>query len=222
MTLGRTLIVQPDGTDHLLRVRSYLSCNRRGLVFWSDGYMEGPRHPPVCSFLLHDPVNGIPFFPSDAEVVGSQVDPMDRLAGEIDEWDSAAPFAETATSEDYQYAVACMIDNPTDEDERNRLEILRHHWWWTENHARRIDPSLPLSESARGNMEAIIDMTTASTEYERLLRAELYRELSDFCKSMQNIILQFSKRRARFASQLFLLNIEEDSTLSSYGVNPYA
>lgn len=220
MTLGRTLIVQPAGTDHLLRVRTYLSYNRRGLVFWSDGYMEGPHYPPVCEILMHDPIAGTPFFPSEAEEVGGQIDPLNRLAGELDEWDSV-PFAETATETDYAHAIEFLVEDRFDVDDRERLSILRHHWWWTANQPRRKDPDLPLSKPARENMEAIIDMTTDATDYARLLRCELYRELSDFGKSLRELVSPFSRPKVEFAERLLLLNMGRHETLSSYRWNPY-
>lgn len=216
MTLGRTLVVQPAGTDHLLRIRSYRSFNRRGLVYYSDGYMEGPHFPPVCQILMHDPVTGFPFFPMDAEEVGSQVDPSNRRAGEMDEWDSV-PMAMPATCESYAHAIESMVEG----DNTERLTILRHHWWWTANQPRRKDPAVRLSPRERANMEAIIDMTTDSTDHARLLRAELWRESGEFGKSLRELVSPFSRPKIKFAERLLAMNLAQDDTLSNYRWNPY-
>jgi len=216
MSFGRTLVVQPAGTDHLLRVRSRLSSSRQGLVYYSDGYMEGPHFPPVCQFLMHDPVTGTPFFPMDADEVGSGVYPTNSRGGEVGERDSI-PMAKLATCESYAHAIEFMVEK----DNTERLSILRHHWWWVANNPRWRNPALSLAPAARANMEAILDETTDVTDYARLLRAELYRELGDFGKALRELVSPFSHYAVDFATDQFLMATTKDGMLSSYRRNPY-
>jgi hypothetical protein len=161
-----------------------LSGNTFGASFWTDGKREAPMLPetpwvvkcPTCSHLV---------WLDEAAKLGEE-DPF----GDPSRWPEARRFAELS---EHDYLMA-LSKEATGSPEK--IRYLRMRAWWAANDGFRRQPaerSASLSEEARRNMEALFSALSEAAEEQRLMRAELARELGRFEEAERLLSMKYRK-----------------------------
>lgn len=172
MTLGPTFIRKCIGCGNLFSQRTIGSGNTFGATQWSDGKMDAPMLPDQPT-LVKCPSCSAVIWIEDQEVVG-----------EISKWGSrgeAKPAFENAQS--YvtptfdDYIEFLNVGSCNKEQQRYvRLRAL----WHRNDFQRFTGTALLQTDSEIANMEAFALLLDEHDETDRLIKAEVYRELGKF------------------------------------------
>ena len=182
MTPGPTLIYSCSTCEKNIAYCTIESGNIFGARFWTDGKRDAPMLPeepwlikcPHCDTLIW-------------------VDELTQL-GEIDHWYSdgsdADEFADvqsaiTPSLMDYAYFNMATISYPQKE------HYVRLQTWWAFNDCRRESQELPLSSIEIENLHAFINLLDENEENDRLMKAEVYRELGEFAVAEKLLAMPF-------------------------------
>jgi hypothetical protein len=175
MLPGPDQIIGCPHCQGLAKYRTWVSGTGFGVVCWTDGKQEnvgmiGPRPPAVvkCRHCAEC------YWLADADEIGTvapwdgqPVDPAWRAAQEVEE----------PAEEDYDRALQKSLA-----DDRRQERTLRMLAWWRRNDAFRSRPECVTSASEvwRRNLEALAGLLEDGDENDRLLKAEVLRELGQF------------------------------------------
>jgi len=171
MTPGPTLIYCCSACEKNIAYRTINSGNNIGARYWTDGKRDAPMLPeepwlikcPHCDTLIW-------------------VDELTQL-GEIDHWYSEGIYADefadvqsaiTPSCLDYAYFNMAAVSDPQKE------RYVRLQTWWAFNDCRRESQELPLSSIEIENLHAFINLLDENEENDRLMKAEVLRELGEF------------------------------------------
>ena len=194
MMPGETIYRECPACKKLLIERTLLSGNTIGARYWTDGKMEAPMFPdnPAlvrCAhcraqlWLPEAPQHEFETPPKMFETVQNTLDPI-------------AP-----TESDYLDAVAGGLA-----PDKERETYCRVHAWHSFNDARRNEKNAPdlaeLPDQTAANMKALFAMLDRNAPAERMLRAELARELGRFPEALQLINFDFGEDYAATAAQI--------------------
>lgn len=140
--------------------------------FFTDGYIDGPMYDPG-SALVGCPHCEVFAWRDTFEYVPSEsdVDSSEDLA------DNGLPWARPVTGVVYQAAVDASLARAPDEE-----IYLRKQTWWHGNNRRRLsygNPK-PLTEIEQRNLLRLLELIPSVEADDRILRAEVSRELGDF------------------------------------------
>ena len=168
---GPTLIKQCAGCAQPFAQETLASGNTFGAKYWTDGKTEAPMLPdqpalikcPHCQALLW----------IEAQNLLDEVDFGDRTAY------PAAQAYLLPTFEDY-WEVLASGDCDLEQERYLRFQI-----WWTGNDQRRNRTTpLPLSEPEIENLWALMALLYEVDEPDRLMKAEMLRELGEFTEAL--------------------------------------
>ena len=178
----------------MLIERTLLSGNTLGARYWTDGKMEAPMFPqsPALVRCAHcDAQLWLPEARQHAFVEPPKM--FETVQGALD------PIAPTEA--DYLQAITSGLA-PDEEREK----YCRVHAWHVFNDARREHKNAPelreLPDQAAANMKALFALLDRNTPAERMLRAELARELGRFPESLQLTNFNFGEDYAATAAQI--------------------
>jgi hypothetical protein len=172
MTLGPTIIRKCKECGELFSQDTIGSGNTFGATQWTDGKLDAPMLPDQPA-LVKCPTCSAVVWIEEQEVVG-----------EISKWGSRGetnPAFENAQS----------YDTPTFDDyieflnlgscNKEQQRYVRLRAWWHSNDFQRFTGSeFPPTDSKIANMEAFALLLDEHDETDRLMKAEVYRELGKF------------------------------------------
>jgi len=168
MLPGPTIIMKCSTCSEYIEQSRIISGNTFGAKIWTDGWRDAPMMPdqpslvkcPHCGSLLW-------------------IDELEKL-GETEQWSGGSEFKgskpyHVPDSEAYMRLLKERTHNPEKEI------YLRLRAWWAGNDARReTDQKMPLSEEEIGNLQAVSDLLDEQDPNDRLMKAEIMRELGRF------------------------------------------
>lgn len=168
---GTPIIKKCSECSGLIIKDSLLSGNTFGAIFWTDGKMEAPMLPDYPS-LVKCPHCRSPVW-------------LDRLESldEINHFESMNASAEDPLELDQEdYAAYFSSNNLLKPDvEKN----LRFRAWWRGNDDRRRGRLSNFTEIETNNLKALAEILDESDDSERLMKAEIMRELGDFDQALE-------------------------------------
>lgn len=197
MTPGPTLIYSCSTCEKNIAYRTINSGNTFGARYWTDGKRDAPMLPeepwlikcPHCDTFIW-------------------VDELTQL-GEIDHWYSeginAVEFADvqsaiTPSCLDYAYFNMDTVSDPQKE------RYVRLQTWWAFNDCRRKSEEIPLSSMEIENLHAFINLLDENEENDRLMKAEVLRELGEFTVAEKLLSMPFGAELKQAAELIRNLN----------------
>jgi hypothetical protein len=156
-----------------------MSGNTFGARLWTDGKQVAPMlpSPPAVAKCRHC---GRCYWLADAEEVGT-IGPWGRGSGHVDPaWVAAASVVEP-TEEEYYVALEAGLAK-----DRRRERDLRVLAWWRGNDAFRDASHAQAGDGAadpaprRNNLHALAELLDEKDVDDRIMKAEVLRELADF------------------------------------------
>jgi hypothetical protein len=194
MTPGPTLIMKAPGCTKPVKFSTIASGNTFGATFWTDGKQEAPMLPDQ-PWLRKSPSEGVLFWADECEEIG-QIDFFCGGEKEKDEWKDLE-FAEEPTEADYLAALSSGVAN-TDE----KIRYLRMRLWWTGNDRIRRGESQQLSSLHVRNLEALGALLSDSDPNQRLMKAEVMRELSRYDEALSLLAFTYPGNYARAVTRI--------------------
>lgn len=178
MTPGPTLIMKAPGCKQPVKFSTIGSGNTFGATFWTDGKQEAPMLPDE-PWLRKSPSEDVLFWSDECEEIG-QVD-LDFFSGEEGnpEWENLE-FAEEPDEADYVAAIRNRIAN-TEE----KLRYIRMRLWWSGNDRIRRKELTRLPQEHIQNLSEFASLLSEEDPNQRLMKAEVLRELSRFDEALR-------------------------------------
>jgi hypothetical protein len=209
------------GPDHVIecpnckmpaRVFTWITGNTVGAKIWTDGKMIAPNLPIPPAVTRCKGCDGY-FWLSDAKVIG-KIGPWDLKTSESpDEWKTAERVRELSEAE-YLEAIQMGVAR-----NKNQELHLRISAWWANNDPLRFsgqDPRKPpytspvRSTAATANLECLLEQLGTEDPNERLMKAEVARELARFDDAIRILEFNFSSKYTKIASLIRELAQEKD------------
>ncbi|WP_145377037.1 hypothetical protein [Symmachiella dynata] len=181
MIIGPDEVIACPRCRELAKYQSLISGNTFGAICFSDGKQIAPMLPSPPA-VVNCSQCGKCYWLKDALVVGTVESPTD----EIDPNWTQAPMIEEPTAEQYYQAIGDGLAQNISEE--RKLRILA---WWRDNDYDRGGEAedeiqrRPPSSLRNKNLEALIRLASTDTDDEKLLKAEMYRELGDIESAKQ-------------------------------------
>lgn len=171
MLPGPDLILKLPKSKSLVRISTINSGNTFRAVRWSDAYTYTPMLPDEPPLRVH-PATGEIFLVSRCKQIA------EVPFGEKDDW-KEIPYAEDPTAEHYLRALHEGLPRGTRETRMFRICL-----WWLHNHPVRETGQMKAPpEDFRTNLTALLALIhsdKAHGDQDRLLTAEIHRELGRF------------------------------------------
>lgn len=183
MLPGPDQIVACPHCEGLARHMTLMSGNTIGATTWTDGKQIAPMLPRPPAVVKCHKCNEC-YWLSDADVVGS-LRPFGSDESADPEW-KAAPYVEEPSEEEFYQAIEKNLAQNADQE-----QTLRIFAWWRRNDAFRdhlgssSENEAPLSEAGRKNLEALVPLLGTGDDNDKLMQAEVLRELGDFKGALQ-------------------------------------
>lgn len=211
MLPGPTEIIECPECRVLARVPSLLSGNTIGARWWTDGKMEAmmlPQYPEITRCGTCAAYYWIP----DALRIGEIEYNDDSKQRKIPEaWREAEKIRELSEDE-YLQAIAGGLAKP-----RKRELYLRTRAWWAGNDRYRSEdqvkpgqPTPPRSPEATANLERLFKLLRTKDITERLLKAEVARELGRFDEALEILRSEFPSQYQRVVTRMQELSQAKD------------
>ncbi len=181
MIIGPDEVIACPRCRELARYQSLVSGNTFGAICFSDGKQIAPMLPRLPAVVNCGQCCKC-YWIKDALVVGTVEGPTD----EIDPKWTQAPMVEEPTAEQYYQAIGDGLAQNIMEE--RRLRILA---WWRDNDFDRGGEAAedierrPPHSMRKKNLEALIRLASTDTDDEKLLKAEMHRELGDLESAKQ-------------------------------------
>ena len=202
---GPTRIMKAPGCKKPVKISTIASGNTFGATFWTDGKKEAPMLPDE-PWLLKSPVEEKLFWADECEEIG-QIDNWDSKPVNK-EWTKLA-FAEEPGEKDYFAALTSDIAN-TDEKKR----YLRMRLWWRGNDDIRRGKKDILSKAHLDNLSAFAELLSSEDPDQRLMKAEIYRELNRFTEAKKLITFKYPKGYSSAVKLIRTLIESQDSRVA--------
>lgn len=179
MLPGPDQIIACPHCKGLAKYMTLMSGNTIGAQVWTDGRQVAPMlpHPPGVVKCRHCDEC---YWLADAEEVGT-LDPWGGEGQQVNPSWAIAEEVQEPTEEEYYRAMEKGL--ATDPEQERSLRVLA---WWRSNDAFRDAPRVPAvdnpsgSELWRKNLEALTNLLQEADESDRLMKAEVLRELGEF------------------------------------------
>lgn len=204
MTPGPLIIRKCSVCGKLIAQHTTGSGNTIGARFWTDGKMDAPMLPDRPRLVKCQHCGALVWI-NDQEKL-AEID-FWRTGEEIPpEFSDARPGA-TPSMEDY---LASLAEGVSD---RQKEHYLRLRVWWAGNDRRRgNEKELPMSSQEIANLRAFAQILDEAEENERLMKAEVLRELGLFGKARALLGKPFSEELSEAVATIRQLT-EQKSTL---------
>jgi hypothetical protein len=176
MLPGPILIIKAPGCTKLLKQSTLASGNTFGATFWTDGKMEAPMLPDK-PWLMKSPSEGVLFWTDECEVLGE----ISFFSEEPEnlEWEDLE-FAEEPDEADY---LAVISKGFADTPEKMRYTRIR--FWWQGNDRIRCQEWTELPYLHIENLTELLPLLADDDASQRVMKAEVLRELSLFDESLK-------------------------------------
>lgn len=168
--------MKAPGCKKLVKFSTIGSGNTFGAIFWTDGKREAPMLPDE-PWLRKSSSEGILFWSDECEEIGQ----VDFFSGEEgnSEWDNLE-FAEEPDEADYVAAIRNQIANT-----KEKLRYIRMRLWWSGNDRIRRKELTRLPQEHSQNLSEFASLLSEEDPNQRLMKAEVLRELSRFDEALQ-------------------------------------
>jgi len=198
MLPGPTLIRKCSACEKLIAQPTIASGNTFGARFWTDGKSDAPMLPDE-PWLVKCPHCGALVWIDEQEQVG-EVGQRDNGGGTFK---NALPY-DTPSMQDY----LGILEKESSDNEKIRYIRLRA--WWAGNDIRREgeDPA-PLSDDEIANLFAFATLLDESDEDDRIMKAEVMRELGNYEDAMALLSKPFSDEVAQAVDIIKALTARE-------------
>jgi len=166
---GPSIIRRCSGCSGLIIQPTILSGNTIGARFWTDAYQRAPMLPDLPAMVRCPHCEALVWI-SELKHVGA-VDAKDKRHKAFPDAQHYAP----PTFEDYIQKLDEEVADGA------KAKYLRVNAWWAGNHPRRKGRSVPpLFADERDNLRALAPLLDETIEHDRLMMAEVMRELGEF------------------------------------------
>ena len=188
MLPGPTKIRRCSDCSNLIEQPTIMSGNSFGAKFWTDGKMKAPMLPdeprlvkcPHCSALI---------WIEEMEEV-EEVMPWDQTEISI----RAKPFI-VPKFRAYTSLLKAV------EHTREKEKYLRIRAWWAGNDKRRTAATKKdMSKGEKQNLQSLVELLDSTDEQDRLMKAEIKRELGQFEEAKASLEGEFSDELADIVS----------------------
>ena len=219
MKLGPTQILQSN-SGKLYRLRTFASYGSTGWTHWSDCNATY-KHPiaPFDTLLLRADDDDQLLWHENLSQVASQVDPLERLNQELDEYDFL-PYLSRPVASEYLYAAQHLVNDFDDETRRDRVYMCRQFALWCANDPLRIDKTRTLSKKSKENIEEFILLNDDDSHDRRILRGDCWRMLKNFNLAKRELDVEFFGSNKRIQKVLQNLILEKNSTVVQLDFDP--
>jgi hypothetical protein len=169
MLPGSTIIKKCSECAHLIEEFTIMSGNTFGATFWTDGKRDAPMLPDQLWFIKCPHCQAL-LWVDEQEKVG-EVDPF----SDDETFKEAQSYSEPALH-DYFFE---LHKNGLD---KKKERYLRIRAWWSGNDKRRDTKTVKqnLSDEEIENIQALYFMLDSSDENDRIMMAEIMREMGQF------------------------------------------
>ena len=179
MKLGPNQIVACSHCGALAHYRTLVSGNTIGAVVWTDGRQ--------CAVMMKTPPAVVKchacatcYWLADAREIGTVARDF-RAKGPVPEAWSKAPEVKEPSADDYFLAIEAGLAKEMEQEKR--LRVLA--WWRANDASRDWTPDAERAPAAspggfRRNLRRLVELLTDDTDDERVMKAEVRRELGQF------------------------------------------
>ena len=194
MMPGETIYRECPSCDRLLLQNTLISGNTIGAKFWTDGKMDAPMLPDYPALVRCAHCRNLLWLPEAREHEFAEPPKMfETVAGAL------SPLAPTES--DYLEAIESGLA-----PDKEREKYCRVRAWHCFNDARRDQKNAEnldeLSGVAASNMKALFAMLDRVQPGERMLRAEIARELGRFPEALGLLNFDFGEDYAATAARI--------------------
>ena len=206
MIHGPDIVLKLPTSGVLVQIENIVTGNNAGARYWSDGKSDLPMWPDQPWLRRHPNTNEL-FWTDECEEISEEESRADQQ-----EYPDI-PYAEEPRVEDYKRALSSGVAS-TPEKER----YIRMRYWWRANDPARYGkaaaPSLPEFRENLLKLRALLDVTDPE---QRLIAAEVSRQLRDFAAATLLLDFEFPTDYARTVHLIKNLVSEEDFTVRQVG-----
>jgi hypothetical protein len=202
MTPGHNLILRLPSSAKLVKIQTIASGNTCGARCWSDGKSEYPMLPEHLWLRVH-PENRELFWEDECEKV-------DREAP----WEDSkkypkVPFAVEPGLDDYRRA----LDPGFSVDEKKKHYILTHFWWSANDPMRHKQKGAKLPGDFSDKLTELRGMLDLKAPEERLIAAEIARELGDFDRAINLLEFPLPRNLSYYVRKIKEWSGEKDASV---------
>jgi hypothetical protein len=203
-TYGGTSILQCSSCAGHISQQLLASGNTFGARYWTDGWRDAPMLPDQPS-LVKCPHCSAKIWVSDLEEVAE----LDPFSESDPEFAGAAGYIDLSPADYLSY----VTENADLSNERQRY--VRMYAWWRGNDARR-DAAEPvaLSEDERGNMVKLAALLNSDDDNDRVMRAEIMRQLGEFSVAKEILSGSFSDEMQQAIETISDLTEKQESLVA--------
>ncbi len=199
MLPGPTVVLKIPTTGTLVKIETLSSGNTFGARYWTDGKREAPMLPDQ-PWLQRLPRNGEFFWTDECEQFGQEVP-----------WESASefanvPFAVEPTIKGYNRALAGGIASTPAKERYIRTRL----WWALNDPLRHGKRRTSKAEMDRDNLHKLLSLLEESDPGDRLMAAELCRELGNFSRASDLLEFNFPEDFEHSANVIKMLTKKGD------------
>lgn len=188
MLPGPTKIKKCSDCSNLIEQPTIVSGNSFGARFWTDGKMDAPMLPDESRLIKCAYCSALIWINELEEV--EEVMPWDKCEISI----SAKPFV-IPTFRNYLSVLKAAEHNQEDE------KYIRIRAWWAGNDKRRTAATKrDLSKGEQQNLQSLLELLDSTDEQDRLMKAEIKRELGQFEEAKASLEGEFSDELADIVS----------------------
>jgi hypothetical protein len=177
MLPGPDLVKACPACGRLIRQKTLMSGNTFGALTWTDGYQVAPMLPSYPSMVKCNCGNF--FWLEDVESVGE----IPFSARDVPEEWEAAPEATKLSLNEYREALSMGVGTSPEKERYLRVKL-----WWKINDKRRQNPlEVPPEYQSlfRENLERLLEILSAESPGQKIMNAEILRELGRFEESIE-------------------------------------
>lgn len=206
MTPGQTIIRECSSCGKHIAQDTIRSGNTFGAHYWTDGKRDAPMLPDLPWLAKCPHCNSLVWIDEQKQV--GEIDPWGSKTGDADKFPDAAP-ASTPTLQDY----AGFLQAGVSDEKKERYVRLRA--WWTGNDPRRVKgQSTPLDSFEVENLRAFVTLLDEFEENDRIMKAEVLRELGEFSAAENLLATDFGDELSQAVSIINDLTRERTTTVA--------
>ncbi len=199
MTPGPSRILKTAVRESLVKISTIDSGNTFGARFWTDGKREAPMLPDQ-PWLRRNPGNDELFWTDECEEIA-----VEEPWGDSNDY-AGTPFADEPSVEDYRRALATGVASSHEKEHYVRMRL----WWATNDPVRRGEVNTP---GDRDNLLKLLELLDDSDPNQRLMAAEVCRELGEFERASMLLEFQFPEDYNHAVNLIKKLNEQQDCTV---------
>jgi hypothetical protein len=199
--------MKASGCKKPVKFSTIASGNTCGATYWTDGKREAPMLPDN-PWLRKSPSEGVLFWSDECEEIGSIEGWGSDDEESHPEWEELE-FAEEPDEADYLKAIEEGVG-----DTPEKLRYLHVRLWWAGNDVIRKDPNKELSEEQLHHLGILNTLLSEDDSNQRLMRAEVCRELGKFDETMRLLEYRFPEDYSRAANRIRSFCLKGDSKVA--------